>query len=391
MKCRLKIKNIVLLYVFIVLAFHALDAQQLYTMPSGVQTRWTSGENPTGEKGAGAQENQGAKGHAFDAIKAHDSIDLLNIKGPGIVQHIRLTVDDRSPKMLRSLRIEMYWDGATKPAVSAPLGDFFGVAFGKMIAFESALFSDPEGRSFNCYIPMPFKKGARIVIFNDSNKDLHHIFYTVNFERWDHAPDSLLYFHAYWHQNKPVVGSDFEILPQVKGYGRFLGANMGVHADSVYNNLWWGEGEVKMYLDGDQKYPSFVSTGLEDYIGTGWGMGKFINRYQGCLIADKDKREWAFYRYHIPDPVYFYKNIKVTVQQIGGGSLKEVRKVARQGASLIPISVDQQKQFIKLLEMKDAPQLMDKDFPEGWTNFYRSDVWCATAYFYLNSPVGNRQ
>src|SRR5699024_9632176 len=108
-----------------------------------------------------------------------------------------------------------------------------------------------EGRSFNCYIPMPFKKGARIVIYNTADKALRHIFYTVNFERWDHAPDSLLYFHAYWHQDKPMVGSDFKILPEIKGCGRFLGANIGVHSDSVYNNLWWGEGEVKIYLDGD--------------------------------------------------------------------------------------------------------------------------------------------
>lgn len=362
-------------------------AQNLYTMPSGAQTRWTSSENQEGMKGAGAKENQGAKGHAFDDIKAHDSLELLNINGAGIVQHIRLTVDNRSPEMLSALKIKMYWDGATTSAVSAPLGDFFGIAFGKTTAFENELFSSPEGRSFNCYIPMPFKKGARIVIYNTADKALRHIFYTVNFERWDHAPDSLLYFHAYWHQDKPMVGSDFKILPEIKGCGRFLGANIGVHSDSVYNNLWWGEGEVKIYLDGDQKYPTLVSTGLEDYIGTAWGMGKFINRYQGCLIADKENKEWAFYRYHIPDPVYFYKNIEVSVQQIGGGPLKEVRKAARQGASLIPISVDQQNQFIKLLELENKPKLLDENFPKGWTNFYRSDVWCATAYFYLDRPV----
>ncbi len=372
----------------LVSAVNFVYAQKWYILPSGTQSRWTSSENPEGKKGAGAQENRGAKGHAFDKIKAHDSIELLNVNGPGIVTHIRLTVDDRSTAMLRSLQIKMYWDGAKKPAVSAPLGDFFGIAFGRTAAFENALFSNPEGRSFNCYIPMPFKKGARIVINNRSDTDLFHIFYTVNFERWGDTPDKILYFHTYWHQNKPIAGSDFKILPEVTGAGRYLGANIGVHADSVYNNLWWGEGEVKIYLDGDQKYPTLVSTGVEDYIGTAWGMGKFINRYQGCLIADKDKNTWAFYRYHIPDPVYFYKNIKVSVQQIGGGPLKAVREAAREGASLIPISVDQKEKFLKLLEKKNKPALLDHDFPEGWTNFYRSDVWCATAYFYLDRPEG---
>lgn len=197
-----QIKFFVLQIGFVVLIFQSLQAQQIYTMPSGMQSRWASSENPEGKEGAAAKENQGAKGHAFDEIKAHDSLELLNIKGAGMIQHIWLTVDDRSPEMLRALKIKMYWDETLEPAVSAPLGDFFGIAFGKMVAFESALFSDPEGRSFNCYIPMPFKKAARIVIVNDSNKDLHHIFYTVNFERWDHVPDSLLYFHAYWHQKK---------------------------------------------------------------------------------------------------------------------------------------------------------------------------------------------
>src|SRR5699024_3211947 len=105
------ILKLIFLFVFIFIYNH-IQAQDLYTMPSGTQTRWTSSENPEGIKGAGAKENRGAKGHAFDAIKAYDSIELLNIKGAGMVQHIRLTVDNRSPEMLRALKIKMYWDGA---------------------------------------------------------------------------------------------------------------------------------------------------------------------------------------------------------------------------------------------------------------------------------------
>lgn len=390
MTLKIKLRIIIAISFLAFLFFtNSLYAQRIYKMPQHVETRWASPENSMAKKGRGAIENRGNKGHAFDFIEAHDSLELLHVEGAGIVRRIWLTVDDRSPKCLRSLRIEMYWDGAHKPAVSAPLGDFFGAGLAKTVAFESDLFSNPEGRSFNCFIPMPFRKGARIVIYNDGDKDLKHIFYNVAFEKWGHTPKDMLYFHGFWHRNTPEVGSDFVILPKVKGSGKFLGALVGVNANPAYGRLWWGEGEVKVFLDGDTQYPTLVETGVEDYIGTAWGMGKFINGDQGCLIADPENLQWAFYRYHISDPVYFSHDIKVTVQQIGGGPLNEVRKIAQNGAALDPISVDMQGRFLKLKEMKDAPQLMDEDFPKGWTNFLRSDDWCATAYFYLNRPTSN--
>ena len=132
---------------------------------SDTQTRWASFENPSGIKGQGAKENMGAKGHAFNCIKAGEGKNLLDIKGCGIITRIWMTVQtDCQRALLRALRIEMYWDGTSTPAVSAPLGDFFGIALGIRVPFESELFSDPRGRSFNCYIPMPFRKAARIVI-----------------------------------------------------------------------------------------------------------------------------------------------------------------------------------------------------------------------------------
>lgn len=389
MKCSKQIFSFtfsIILYLFFA---ETLIAQQLYTMPDGTHTRWTSSENPNAIKGGGAKENKGHKGHAFDTIKAHSYIDLLKVTGAGVINRIKLTVDDRSSQMLRSLRIEIYWDGASKPAVSAPLGDFFGATFGKTVPFESQLFANPEGRSFECFIPMPFKKGARIVIYNDADKNLNHIFYNISLEKWDQPKEDILYFHAYWHRNSPAIDSDFVILPSVKGKGKFLGAFMGVNANPGYGKLWWGEGEIKMYLDGDKKYPTLAGTGVEDYIGTAWGMGKFINQTQGCLIADTAKNQWAFYRYHISDPVYFHQDIKITVQQIGGGPREEVRKIAQQGAPMDIVSVDMPGHFYQLKEMKNPPQLMDNDFPTGWTNFYRSDDWCATAFFYLNSPTDN--
>lgn len=126
----------------------AVIAQSLYEMPlAGVETRWASPENPSGAKGQGGQVNGGRKGAPTIAIKAGEAAVLAEVKGTsGTVRRIWMTFADRSPQMLRSLRIEMYWDGAEKPAVSAPLGDFFGIGLGQSTTFQAALFSSPEGR-----------------------------------------------------------------------------------------------------------------------------------------------------------------------------------------------------------------------------------------------------
>lgn len=379
--------NRIIIYVFFLLVFGQLYAQELYKMPVNKQTRWASFENPSAEKGLAAKENNGAKGHAFDKIPAGASLELVHVSGSGIINRIWMTMSDRSPKMLRSLRLEMFWDGAEKPAVSVPLGDFFGIGLGEKVPFENMLFADPEGRSFNCFIPMPFKTGARIVITNDSDTDLGAIFYDVDMLQVVYDKEELLYFHAFWNRNlKTELGKDFEVLPKVNGKGRFLGTNIGVLTGKIYENTWWGEGEVKMYIDGDTDFPTLAGSGTEDYIGTAYGQGIFSHQYQGCLVADDERGAYAFYRYHIPDPVYFYNNIKVTIQQIGGAPTEKVRELQKNGAELAPVTVDHYPYFTKLLENNDRITLNDEGFPVGWTNFYRRDDVSATAYFYLNRP-----
>lgn len=358
-------------------------------MPKDGSTRWSSFENPKARKGAGGAENKSAKGHAFEGLKAGASIALLNVEGSGVINRIWLTVQDRSPEMLRSLKIEMFWDGASKPAVSAPLGDFFSISHGRILAFENALFSSPEGRSFNCIIPMPFRKGARIIITNESNKDLTHLFYDINFTILKSLPKAALYFHCYWNRTaKTTVGKDFEILPKVNGKGRFLGANIGIITNPLYGDSWWGEGEVKVYLDGDQNLPTLNGTGAEDYIGAGWGLGAFIHNYQGCPVVDTATRQWSMYRFHIPDPIYFTQDCKVTIQVMGGYMRDQVRNMVKKDIPLQAVTVDIGGKLIKLLE-PGAPSLSDPDFPDGWVNFYREEDYCATAYFYLDKPVNN--
>jgi hypothetical protein len=360
------------------------SAQELWQAPVGQQSRVSSFENMNGVKGGGGVSNRGGKGHAFDRLAAGETKSLLETGGAGIIQRIWMTIDDRSYTMLRSLRLRMYWDGSAKPAVDVPLGDFFVAGTGRLVAFQSALFADPEGRSFNCYIPMPFRKGARITLTNEGDKDLNLLFYDIDFSQLAAAPADMLYFHACWTRARYAApGTDVELLPRVSGKGRYLGVSLGVFVDSAYGNTWWGEGEVKMYIDGDGRNPTINGTGTEDYIGTGWGMGTFAGQYQGCTVADEARRQYAFYRFHIPDPVYFYHDFKATIQQIGGGMTDDIRAAQQRGARLIPVTVAADS-FYQLLETPKT--LSDANFPKGWTNFYRSDDYAGTAYFYLDRP-----
>jgi len=363
------------------------SAQEIFQMPKNTQSRVSSFENPNGVKGSGGKTNKTAKGNAFETLKQGETKTLLDVEGQGIIQRIWLTVN-RSPLMLRSLRFRMFWDRESKPAVDVPMGDFFVHNLGKDVAFQSEFFSSGEGRSFNCYIPMPFRKHARITLTNEG-KETCMLFYDVDFLKTD-IPVDALYFHACWFREwTGKLGDDFELLPKLNGRGRFLGVSVGLNVDSSYGNTWWGEGEVKMYLDGDSTFPTINGTGSEDYLGSAWGLGKFVNRYQGCTIASDSTRQYDFYRWHVPDAIYFNRNIRVTIQQIGGGATKEVQELFKKGVKLQPVSVARDAGFMRLFEIKNPPSLNDKDFPEGWVNFYRIDDYSAVSYFYLDKPANN--
>jgi hypothetical protein len=365
-----------------------LAAQELYQSLPGAQSHVSSFENLNGIKGQGGKSNATAKGHAFESLKAGERKTLLDIHGAGRLQRMWCTVSDRSPKMLRALRLQMYWDGAVKPAVDVPLGDFFVAAL-QPVAFQSAVISNPEGRSFNCTIPMPFRTGARVVLINEGSQDLELLFFDIDYVTLPKLGSEDLYFHASWHRTKNApVGQDAVLLPRLTGRGRLLGISVGVNVNPVYGSTWWGEGEVKAWLDGDAKYPTINGTGAEDYIGTGWGEGVFAHQYQGCLIADGAKNQYAFYRWHIPDAIYFEKECRLSIQQIGGFVADTVIAMQKRGVPLIPVSLAGPAGFRGLFE-KGQENALPKATHSDWLNFYRSDDYAATAYFYLNSPISN--
>jgi hypothetical protein len=338
-------------------------------------------------------ENLGVKGHAFDQLEVGETKTLLDVAGSGMIRRLWMTLNPRTPRVLRGLRLDMYWDGAATPAVSVPLGDFFGWNMGlQPAAFENELFSTPEAKSFVAYPPMPFRKGARITLTNESPQRLMHVFYDINFTLGDQHAADVLYFHAAWRRERwTALGTDFQILPKIEGHGRFLGCHLGVIGNPKIRG-WWGEGEVKAYLDGDDRFPTLAGTGAEDYVGTGWGLGVFARRYQGCLVSDEKNRHWSLYRYHIPDPVNFERACRVTLQQIGGGGKADVAAMVKEGAPVRPISLNETGgtgRFFKFLELPQPVSLEDNSLPDGWVNFLREDDLSATAMFYLNAPAND--
>lgn len=366
---------------------HIISAQQLYEMQSGVQSKLSSFENMNGVKGSGGKTNKTAKGNAFEFMKPGETKSLLNVNGEGTIQRIWLTTNLNAVN-LRSLRLQIFWDGETKPAVDVPMGDFFCNNLGKTVPFQSALFSSGEGRSFNCYVPMPFRKSAKVLMINEG-KETVMLFYDIDF-MMGRVSKEALYFHAYWtRENSGKAGDDFVMLPKVKGKGRFIGVSVGLNSDSSYGKTWWGEGEVKIYLDGDSQFPTINGTGSEDYIGSAWGLGTFTNFYQGCTVASDSLRQYVFYRLHIPDAIYFNTDIKVVIQQIGGGDTKQVRELIKKGANLKPVTVALESSFVRLFEEKDYPAVTDEKFPNGWVNFYRIDDYSSVSYFYLDKPSTN--
>ena len=353
------------------------DNESIYIIPEAVETRWATAENPKGLKGNGGKANKGRKGAAsLRNFKPGEQHVLAEAEGTsGIVRRIWVTLSDRCPEMFRGMKLDIYWDNALKPAISCPLADFMGIGLGQSEAFESAFFSSPEGRSFNCFVPMPFKSGMRITVTNETSKVCEMFYYEVDYTINDILGEDVLYLHSYFNrQNPTTIKEDYVILPTVKGKGRYLGANFGVAANKdMYFRSWWGEGEVKVFLDGDNEYPTLCGTGTEDYIGTGWGQGIYSNLFQGCTVADHENQKYCFYRYHICDPVYFRKDIKITIQQIGCWDPESKKNFHFYGSEILSTKMEQ-------VDFSNSSSTPD------YGAYERMDDWSSCVYFYLDRP-----
>ena len=259
-----------------------------------LESRSANAENPKGEKSMGGVAGGGHKGSpCVEWVKPGQVVTLLDVEGCGTVRHIWLTFPPYHPDLYRGLVIRMYWDGQEQPSVEAPVGDFFGIAHMRYRQMSTELTAFQVSNGLNCFIPMPFKKSARITVENDSDRTFSVLFYQVDFTLGDKHPEEMGYFHAQFRRsNCHPYHEDYVILDGIKGRGRYLGTVLGVRSVCLPEQ-WWGEGEVKMYFDGETQ-PTICGTGAEDYVGCAWGLDECFTPRQGCSVCERNNNLFSF-------------------------------------------------------------------------------------------------
>jgi hypothetical protein len=307
---------------------HELSLENLYKRRDGVESRSISAENPEGLKAGGAKADPKGEGAARElgtgwkvrpciTIAAGETAVIMDTEGPGIIRHMWYTF---SNEFYRNIIIRIYWDGQENPSVQAPLGDFLCNSWNlRQNILAVPINVNPVG-GMNIYFPMPFRKHAKITVENIGPQELRGFFYTINYTL-EPLSDDTLYFHAFWRRSNPLAyKKDYLILDGVRGTGQYVGTFMAWQQN---NSGWWGEGEIKMYLDGDKNFPTICGTGTEDYFGGAWGFGRedFSAPYLGFLQVRGKSEEvgcrMVLYRFHVHDPIFFQEDLKVTMQALG--------------------------------------------------------------------------
>ena len=305
----------------------------------GVESRMVSPENPTGEKGKGAMAipnpsnpdlafsgasihlGQGWKVRPFIKIPPHETATIMDVAGPGTIEHIWLATTTDFRGNGRSTVLRFYWDQEDSPSIEVPMTDFFAIGNDRFAPVNSAVIVDVPTTSMNCYWPMPFRKHARITATNDGDKVLPLFTYQIDY-RLGNVPADAAYLHAQWRRETVKASNAiYTILDGVKGDGRYVGTFL---AWTQLSTGWFGEGEVKFYLDGDTKFPTIAGTGTEDYFGADYGFPKlYSTAYIGNVLEpqgnnpDGGPPQHSLYRWHILDPVNFHQDLKVTIQDLG--------------------------------------------------------------------------
>jgi len=275
----------------------------------------------------------------FIEIPAGEDAVLAEMKGSGCVKHIWVTIRTDEEHYLRKIVLRMYWDGEKAPSVEVPIGDFFGIGHALTHNYMSAplQMSPEDGKAFNSWWPMPYGKSARITVENQGDKGVSAFYYYVDYEEYLESEEGLGRFHAFWNRENPTegtpegnmdnrtwmfMGENLDgagnyVLMEAEGKGHYVGCNVNVHnlrETEEFN--WYGEGDDMIFIDGEPR-PSIIGTGTEDYYGMSWCPTQgYCAPYHGLPLPGG--KNWSgkitWYRYHILDPIYFEKSIRVSIE-----------------------------------------------------------------------------
>jgi hypothetical protein len=310
---------------------------------SDAKTRSISPENFTGEKGKGGMADPvsqkgkrnvanaaneardlgpGWKVNPFIIVNAKETITIAEMDGPGAIQHIWMTPTGN----WRFSVLRFYWDDEKEPSIEVPVGDFFGMGWNEYSPLNSLPVVVNPGSAFNCYWKMPFRKKCKITLENINGEPMR-LYYQIDYTLTE-VSDDQAYFHAQYRRSNPTKGAIHTILDGIQGKGQYVGTYMAL---GVNNNGWWGEGEIKFFIDGDKDYATIVGTGTEDYfLGSYNFENKKTKQYQEFSTAYSglhqvirpdgvynSQQRFGMYRWHVQDPIRFDGDLKVTIQDLG--------------------------------------------------------------------------
>ncbi len=320
---------------------------------SDMRTRSISAENPTGAKSSGGMAipdpndpdlphsshaldlGQGWKVRPFLNPKAHETVTLMDVDGPGVIQHIWIVSDRKWKGQGRACVLRFYWDHEETPSIEVPLADFFSVGHDLIAPVNSlAVIVNPTS-ALNCYWPMPFRKHARVTFSNESDNDMELLAYQITYAE-SAIPDDAGYLHAQWRRAvTDRTNPDYLILDEVEGRGRYVGTFL---AWTQLSDGWFGEGEIKFFMDGDSEFPTICGTGTEDYFCASYGFPELYNTaYVGNTLkhaGENGPPKWSLYRWHIMDPICFEKDLRVTIQALGWWPNRQFQPLADDIASV---------------------------------------------------------
>ena len=283
-----------------------------------------------------ASSREATGGNAdYRKITPGESLTILDADGPGMISHLWFTVAMSEPYSLKRIVMRIYWDGEDNPSVETPLGDFFGLGLGIPYSWQSQFLSVGNNQAMNSFFPMPYAKHAKITITNEGKTSINSLYYNIDYRKDTHPlPAGTLYFHAQYRQAQPNKGwtnqwyensdpmvifkrntdaKDNYVWFEAKGHGQYIGVTMSVLQNQ---DGWWGEGDDMFYID-DDKTPSTIGTGSEDYFLGAWDFGApFSYPMYGAPVVDKELAggRSSVYRFHLDSPVPFTKYMKATIE-----------------------------------------------------------------------------